>query len=379
MSYCTLMPLLFFARTDFYVLRNGYIKFFDLFIDFYLINRRVNMIRMKKKNGLFFQNYQGFISTMTQYKNVKSRLAGLGINVINSTDDFETTKTFFLECSKGHRTEQKNTSMINRFSAFSQRKCSSICGTCCHIDGILEKILPFMKEKGFELVKLEDDHINLIYKCICGHEATSNTKNIKKTKSCIKCHNQLTYFLNLCQKALETDFEVVMTFKDYLEDHNKIRYAHKICGQEFFVELVNPMEFVCQNCKRSPNVGINYDQDTKRTDEKDEKEAFPYGYQCIQEGCPYYAIYLGTERPLYCDAHYPDEGKKSVYVGYRKGKKMTCIAPKCTVRSTYNDEDGMRPIFCKLHKQPKMINVISIKCVECKEKTARYNYKKDLP
>jgi len=297
---------------------------------------------------------------MLNYNNLKSRLSEVGIKVINSVDDFQKTEMFGLEWPKGHHTQQKNISIINRLSAFSKGKCPSICGTCCNEDGILQKILPFMKEKGFELIELKDDHINLLYRCICGNVATSNTKNIKKTKSCMKCQNHLKYYLKMCEKALETDFEVVMTFKDYLENHDKIRYVHKLCGREFLVDFVKPMEFVCKDCQ-----GVTKDEiKTPKKEEQDLKVEYQYGYKCIEDGCPYYAIYLGKDRPLYCDAHYPDDGNKSIFVGYRKDKRRTCIAPKCAVQATFNYEDGMRQIFCKEHKQPKMINVNSIKCID---------------
>jgi len=296
-----------------------------------------------------------------QYDNIKSRLNELDIKVINSPEEFQETRIFCLECPKGHKTEQKNTSLINRFSQFLSDRCSNMCGTCCNIDGILTKILPLMKEKGFELIELKDDHLNLVYKCICGHEATSNTKNIKKTRCCAKCQNHFKNYSAMCEKALVNDLEVIMTFKEYLENHDKIRFRHGVCGNEFSKDFAKNMNPMCTNC------------------EETSKQDMPHGYRCVQEGCPYYAIYLGSQRPMYCDAHYPDDGNKSLFVGYHKLKKRTCIAPECTVQATYNYEDGMRQIFCKAHKQPEMVNVNSSKCIDCKAKTARYNYKKDYP
>ena len=76
---------------------------------------------------------------MSQYDNVKSKLNKMSIKILNSFEDFSRTKIFELECGKGHHTEQKNTSMINRLSAFSNGKCLNICGICCSEEGILKK------------------------------------------------------------------------------------------------------------------------------------------------------------------------------------------------------------------------------------------------
>ena len=169
---------------------------------------------------------------MSQYDNIKSRLQNYDIQVTNSKEDFNTTKIFQLECPKGHQTEQKNTSMINRLSAYSNKKCTNICGTCCNEDGILQKILPVMEAKGFELVELKDDHLNIIYKCVCGNIASSNTKNIKKSTCCAKCLNHHRNFTSLCENAKEAGFEIEMSFKKYLEDHSSIKMKHLTCQQE---------------------------------------------------------------------------------------------------------------------------------------------------
>lgn len=107
----------------------------------------------------------------------------------------------------------------------------------------------------------------------------------------------------------------------------------------------------------------------------------PHGYKCIKDDCIYYAIYLGDERPLYCDFHHPnpDAIKKPTFKGY---KHRICIEPTCQERkkrASFNYEIGMKQIFCNNHKQPDMINVASKKCIECKKNDARYGYKKDYP
>jgi hypothetical protein len=110
----------------------------------------------------------------------------------------------------------------------------------------------------------------------------------------------------------------------------------------------------------------------------DPKNIFLYGHQCIQDGCPYYAIYLGDDRPSYCDAHYPDPDAKVKKI-FKDYKHRVCIEKDCHKRASFNYENGMRQIFCQNHKQPNMINVASIKCVECKKETAKFCYKKNYP
>lgn len=104
----------------------------------------------------------------------------------------------------------------------------------------------------------------------------------------------------------------------------------------------------------------------------------PHGYKCVFADCPYYAIYDGDERPLYCDFHHPnpDAKVKPTYKGY---KHRICIEPTCGKRSSFNYELGMKQIFCQDHIQPNMINVASVKCRECKKNTARYTYRKNYP
>ena len=312
---------------------------------------------------------------MSQYDNIKSRLINLDIKITNSKEDFNTTNIFQLECPKGHQTEQKNTSMINRLSAYSNKKCTNICGTCCNEDGILQKILPVMQAKGFELVELKDDHLNIIYKCVCGNIASSNTKNIKKSTCCAKCLNHHRNFTSLCENAKEAGFEIEMSFKEYLEDHASIKMKHLTCQQEIIKSFGINIHFVCKVCskakKEEQKVEIVLEQQTVK-----ESNELKYGYKCCVENCQYYAIYLGTIKPLYCDRHYPNEGSKVMFAAY---KHRMCIAEDCDRRASFNYENGMKQIFCQIHMQPKMINVASIKCIECQINTARFTYKKDYP
>lgn len=109
-----------------------------------------------------------------------------------------------------------------------------------------------------------------------------------------------------------------------------------------------------------------------------DNNTFRYGYNCLQDGCPYYAINLGDERPLYCDAHYPKPETK-VKRMFKHYKHRICIEKDCQKRASFNNEIGMKPIFCQSHKQSDMINVASNKCKECKQNTAKFAYKKDYP
>lgn len=304
---------------------------------------------------------------MSQYDNVKSRLQKLDIKIINTKEDFTITKIFQLECPKGHQTEQKNTSMINRLSAYSNKKCTNICGTCCNEDGILQKILPVMEAKGFELIELKDDHLNIIYKCVCGNIASSNTKNIKKSNSCAKCLNHHRNYSIVCEDAKTAGFEIEMSFKEYLENHEIVRMKHLSCNQEIQKPFSISMHFVCKHCTKAAQ---------HQEKEVIQKTEFKYGYKCSINDCLYYAIYLGTTQPLYCDMHYPNEGKKILFAGY---KHRICIEEDCDKRASFNYKIGMKQIFCQSHMQPKMINVASIKCIDCQENTARYTYKKDYP
>jgi hypothetical protein len=304
---------------------------------------------------------------MSQYDNVKSRLQKLDIKIINTKEDFTITKIFQLQCPKGHQTEQKNTSMINRLSAYSNKKCTNICGTCCNEDGILQKIIPVMEAKGFELIELKDDHLNIIYKCVCGNIASSNTKNIKKSNSCAKCLNHHRNYSIVCEDAKTAGFEIEMSFKEYLENHEILKMKHLTCNQEIQKPFSISMHFACKHCTKAVQ------QEEKEVIEKKE---FKYGYKCCIDDCPYYAIYLGTTQPLYCDMHYPNQGPKLMFAGY---KLRICIEEDCDRRATFNYENGMKQIFCQKHMQPEMINVASVKCIDCQKNTARYTYKKDYP
>lgn len=104
----------------------------------------------------------------------------------------------------------------------------------------------------------------------------------------------------------------------------------------------------------------------------------PHGYKCIVDACQFYAIYSGENRPLYCDFHHPhpDAKVKHIFKGY---KHRICIYTSCEKRASFNYEVGMKQVFCQDHKQANMINVASIKCKECKQKTAKYGYKKHYP
>lgn len=118
--------------------------------------------------------------------------------------------------------------------------------------------------------------------------------------------------------------------------------------------------------------------DTDPTDPMCEKMDLPNGYKCVLDDCRNYAIYLGDERPLYCDFHHPnpDAKVKPTFKGY---KHRICIEPTCNKRASFNFELGMKQIFCQDHIQPNMINVASFKCKECKKNTAKFAYKKDYP
>lgn len=98
-----------------------------------------------------------------------------------------------------------------------------------------------------------------------------------------------------------------------------------------------------------------------------------YGYKCSNEQCQYYAIYGGTIYPLYCEFHC-EEPKF-----FKDYKSKKCIHTDCKKSSSFNFIDGQRPIFCLDHKQPSMINTNTKKCVECKIKTAKFNYKNQYP
>ena len=117
-----------------------------------------------------------------------------------------------------------------------------------------------MQSKGFELVQLKDDHLNIIYKCICGNEATSNTKNIKKCNGCIKCQNHHRNYSNLCEKAKEKGFEILMTFKEYLKNHDITKIKHQICNTELYKKFSIDMQFtcsICQSLKKDNVIEIN--------------------------------------------------------------------------------------------------------------------------
>lgn len=316
---------------------------------------------------------------MSQYNNIKSKLEKIDIKVLNTFENFNTTKIFQLKCSKGHQTEQKNTSMMNRLSAYTNKKCTSICGTCCNEDGILQKILPIMEAKGFSLVELKDDHLNIVYKCVCGNIASSNTKNIKKTICCVKCQNHHRNFTTMCEKAKVAGFEIQMTFKEYLENHEIIKMKHVTCKLVSQKPFSITMNFVCKRCKKlnqEPKFAIDVSDKAQVLNKQDKTLQYKYGYKCCIDDCTNYAIYLGDWLPLYCDMHYPNEGLKVMFAGY---KHRMCIAEDCDKRASFNFENGMKQIFCQEHKQPNMINVASIKCTDCNTDTARFAYKINYP
>jgi hypothetical protein len=258
-----------------------------------------------------------------KYQHKKTCLEEEGYTLLTTEEEFIETETFRFQCKNGHETEQKYTSLLNRISTLRRGKCPSLCGKCCTRIPILEKLLKRLNELGFELVRLDDDNLHVEYKCSCGEISNTNTKNIHKPtrqSTCNKCGNQVRK----------------------MEKEQKMMNA--------IVDTPSPLV--------TTTTTMN----------------LPYGYQCITEGCTEYAYLEGTtEQPLYCGDH---SSSKTWFIRY---KSRYCIAPGCTKQSTYNYKEGQRRLFCKDHKQPKMINVNTVMCKVCNEKPARYNTKEEYP
>ena len=61
----------------------------------------------------------------------------------------------------------------------------------------------------------------------------------------------------------------------------------------------------------------------------------------------------------------------------RRSKKINkCI--ECGIHAIYNYQDEKVGIYCNKHSLPDMVNVISTKCIVCKETQSSFNYQRKL-
>jgi hypothetical protein len=87
---------------------------------------------------------------------------------------------------------------------------------------------------------------------------------------------------------------------------------------------------------------------------------------CLEKDCKNRRIYGTTSSgvPTICEDHYLASNRTIVNVA-NKGKK--CTGPNCKTRGVFN-YDGLKPAFCRTHKEPGMINTDAKRCAskDCK-------------
>ena len=251
-----------------------------------------------------------------KFENKKACLEEGGYILLSTEKEFKETESFRFRCTEGHETVQKYTSLNNRMSLWKRGGCPSLCGICCTRIPIVEKLVARLTELGFELIKLDEDNINVEYRCKCGSVSKTTKNNLHKAtrqSQCNKCQNSNRKELHLQEKK------------------------HQIAQ----IEL--------------PRMDL------------------PHGYKCLTEGCQDYAIFDGEKRPSFCEEHAVSPKLFTLYT------RRQCIATGCTTRATFNYRTGQRVLFCQEHRRPEMINVNYLKCDTCGVENARYNTKENYP
>lgn len=258
----------------------------------------------------------GPVKMSLKYENKKACLEEGGYILLSTDKEFKETESFRFRCTEGHETVQKYTSLNNRMSLWKRGGCPSLCGICCTRIPIVEKLVARLTELGFELIKLDEDNINVEYRCKCGGISKTTKNNLHKAtrqSQCNKCQNSNRKELHLQEKK------------------------HQIAQ----IEL--------------PRMDL------------------PHGYKCLTEGCQDYAIFDGEKRPSFCEEHAVSPKLFTLYT------RRQCIATGCTTRATFNYRTGQRVLFCQEHRRPEMINVHYLKCDTCGVENARYNTKENYP
>lgn len=189
-----------------------------------------------------------------QYNNFVKRMKFLRMKVETTEEEFLREKNFSFTCEEGHTSTLEASALRNKLAPKSFNKLLSVCAKCNRRIPILNRLNEKFQELRFRLISLDDDNINLIYKCHCGAETKSNTKSMfreGRTSVCPKCQNNdnRTDFEQIKKDFAECGCELLITPDEYKNNKDKLRFRC-VCGSES--EIVHndiKRGRLCMNCK----------------------------------------------------------------------------------------------------------------------------------
>lgn len=189
-----------------------------------------------------------------QYNNFVERMKTLDMRVESSLDEFLNTKHFRFSCKYGHQSDIEANAMRNKLAPKSMEKLVSVCAKCNRRLPILERITNRLTELNFTLVSLDEDNLSITYKCHCGSENRSNTKNMYKEDKksvCPKCQNNPNKadYNEIKRLFSENKCELLTPPHEYQNNKQKLRFRC-VCGSESEI-VYNDIKRgrLCMSCK----------------------------------------------------------------------------------------------------------------------------------
>jgi hypothetical protein len=76
--------------------------------------------------------------------------------------------------------------------------------------------------------------------------------------------------------------------------------------------------------------------------------------------------------------YYNNKNHTTCFPCYKRRRKIPNKCKDCNITASFNYEDEKVGIYCKKHSLPDMVNVISTKCIICKETQSSFNYQGKL-
>lgn len=139
------------------------------------------------------------------------------------------------------------------------------------------------------------------------------------------------------------------------------------CSSHALLGMISIGQKRCKNCGKSaifgpPGGEMEYCKEHSKINHINLKKP-----KCQEKNCNLQAYfnYPGIKKGVFCNTH-----KKEGMINTGVQEKSKCL--KCDKIASFNYE-GERAKFCKLHKEPNMLNVRSKKCLEC-NKQPSFNY-----
>jgi hypothetical protein len=218
------------------------------------------------------------------------------MKVETTEEEFLREKHFSFTCGEGHTSTLEALALRNKLAPKKMEKLLSVCAKCNRRIPILNRLHEKFQGLRFQLISLDDDNINLVYKCHCGAESKSNTKSMfreDRTSVCLKCQNNENRadYEQIKKKFSDRGCELLITPEEYKNNKEKLRFRC-VCGSES--EIVHndiKRGRLCMNCKsdRSRETSIllyGVDNPSKSNEIKDkikqtniDRHGVPYAQQ----------------------------------------------------------------------------------------------------